>query len=302
MTLPGYVPPSGERDLDKIVRSIRNLYENAAGSNDASSTFVGLLASVADLETRVSSLEDNPSSAAGSLIHKLGSLTPHENLTVKTAASATVGITADALVLFDSGGVAKRFTGLSETLNIANSGVNGLDSGSESASTWYHVFPIGKTDGTVDAILSANSTTPTLPSGYDYYGYGGAVYNDGSSHLTPFYQRNLDVVRQAVNVLSSGSATAITSVSLVSGVPPTATAAAVRVVPFLSSGGPNEAQVSLQPSSTGFGGVTFSLPDQTTAAARFELLCMMETPQVIWYLVAGTNARTNLVISGFSYK
>jgi hypothetical protein len=61
MTLPGYVPPSGERDLDKIVRSVRNLYENAAGSNDASSTFVGLLASVADLETRVSSLEDNPS-------------------------------------------------------------------------------------------------------------------------------------------------------------------------------------------------------------------------------------------------
>jgi hypothetical protein len=34
MTIPGYIPAIGERDLDKIVRSIRNLYENGASNDD----------------------------------------------------------------------------------------------------------------------------------------------------------------------------------------------------------------------------------------------------------------------------
>jgi hypothetical protein len=47
--LPGYVPPSGERDLDKIVRGIRNLYENAAGSNDVSAALSRIVAALSAL-------------------------------------------------------------------------------------------------------------------------------------------------------------------------------------------------------------------------------------------------------------
>lgn len=51
------------------------------------------------------------------------------------------------------------------TLNAATTGANGLDAGSLANNTWYHVFVIGKADGTVAAFGSTN-LAPTLPSGY----------------------------------------------------------------------------------------------------------------------------------------
>jgi hypothetical protein len=44
-------------------------------------------------------------------------------------------------------------------------GLGGLDTGSI-ADGWYHVFVIGKTDGTTDVLISLSPTAPTMPSGY----------------------------------------------------------------------------------------------------------------------------------------
>ena len=263
-----YVPPPGEKDLEKVVRSIRNAHE------------------------RLTVIDPR-------MVRKDGALTPHENLVCKTSASTTVTVTADAVVLFDSDGIGKRFTLLSETPSITASGANGLDTGAEANSTWYHIWAIAKLDETLDTLLSASATAPTLPSDYAYKGYIGAVYNDSSGNFIAFFQKNRKALRAGVSVLSSGSATSATSVDVSVGVPPTATEAWVRMVLFLSSGGPNEAQITLQPSSSSFGGTGFSLPDQTTAAARSDVLVPIETAQTIYYALGGTNARANLVIIGF---
>lgn len=63
----------------------------------------------------------------------------------------------------------------------------GLDTGSEAASTWYHVWAIRKdSDGSVDALFSTSVSSPTMPSGYTYKRLLGSVYNDASSNIRAF--------------------------------------------------------------------------------------------------------------------
>src|SRR5690606_23875708 len=76
------------------------------------------------------------------------------------------------------------------TLNITTSGANGLDTGSEASNTWYYVWLIGDSSGTnpVAGILSASSTAPTLPSGYDSKRRMPiALRNDSTSAFIPFF-------------------------------------------------------------------------------------------------------------------
>ena len=167
-------------------------------------------------------------------------LCPHQRLVISYATAATVTLTADAVVLADSGGRLKRFNSLSETLTISSTGANGRDvvdnSGNEQASVWYHLFAIGKTDGTLDVFASqvgfpgsGTSIYTRLPSGYTWAGYLGAAYNDGSSNLQDFVQRG-DLVGQFVQgVVNAGTAANYTAVSLTTAVPVTARAVDIDI-------------------------------------------------------------------------
>jgi len=90
---------------------------------------------------------------------------------------------ADSLSLFNSSGLAKIVRNISSlNINAINSGVNGLDTGSIAASTWYSVWVIyNPTTETTAGLFSLSSTAPTLPSGYTYYvRIGWVVTNDDS--------------------------------------------------------------------------------------------------------------------------
>ena len=65
------------------------------------------------------------------IVQRQGALTPHESLIVKQASASTVDIDADALVLFDAAGSARRYTAVNLTADITASGANGLDAGVE---------------------------------------------------------------------------------------------------------------------------------------------------------------------------
>jgi hypothetical protein len=52
------------------------------------------------------------------------------------------------------------------TINFATVGADGLDAGTIAANTTYHIFAIGKTDGTVARLASTSVSSPTMPSGY----------------------------------------------------------------------------------------------------------------------------------------
>lgn len=134
-----------------------------------------------------------------------------------------VDVNADEEILFETTtGASKKFTTADLTISIATSGANGLDTGSEAASTWYHIWVIGKTDGTKAGLLSLSSTAPTMPSGYTYKAYAGAIYNDASSNFIKIYQKEKWVARDTRNVLTAGTATTPTAIDITTAVPPTA--------------------------------------------------------------------------------
>lgn len=116
-------------------------------------------------------------------------------------------------------------------IDLSTSGAGGLDTGSEASSTLYTVYVIYDSTGTnpVDGVLSLSQTSPTLPSGYDYFRRLGAVRNNSSNDVIDFEQDGDSSDRRMVyntntsnvQVLSSGSATTYTAVALSSLMPVT---------------------------------------------------------------------------------
>jgi len=69
---------------------------------------------------------------------------------------------------------------------VAGNGNGGLDTGSKTNSTWYHIFLIAKGDGTVDWLFSTNATSPTMPTGYIYKRWIWSVYVDSGGTIRLF--------------------------------------------------------------------------------------------------------------------
>ena len=65
----------------------------------------------------------------------------------------------------------------------------GLDTGTVTTSTTYHVFVIANpTSGAVDVLFSTSLASPTMPSGYTKKRRVGSVVTDSSSNILPFVQ------------------------------------------------------------------------------------------------------------------
>ncbi|KAF0145129.1 MAG: cytoplasmic protein [Nitrospirae bacterium] len=112
------------------------------------------------------------------------------NLVIKNNTASQLSITADGIVLQDTAGKALKVSGVNHIADITVAGVNGLDTGAEAASTWYHIWEIAKADGTKAALLSASATTPIMPDGFIYRTYLGAIYNDSSGNFKTTVQFN----------------------------------------------------------------------------------------------------------------
>jgi len=148
------------------------------------------------------------------------------------------------------------------TVNITVSGVNGLDTGSEAANTWYFIYLIKNlTTGTVAGLLSTSSTSPTMPSGYTLKRRIGAVRNNAASNFLWFdslgggSEKWIKFAQITFDSLVSGAAgnTAWQTVSASSWAPSTAVALDVTI-------GPNDTnsavrlQISKTPGTAGVNG------------------------------------------------
>jgi hypothetical protein len=74
------------------------------------------------------------------------------------------------------------------TVDCTTTGANALDAGSLAASTWYHLFAIGRPDGTTARLASTSLSSPALPAGYTLKRRIGSFRTDGSAHIVPFVQ------------------------------------------------------------------------------------------------------------------
>lgn len=247
---------------------------------------------------------------ATDVIRRDNILALHENLKITRPGTATITITADALLLFDSDGNAKRFAAFNKTADIAVAGANGLDTGAEASNTWYHAWAIGKTDGTAASLLSLSDTGPTMPAGYTYKGYVGAVRNDGSSQFLDFHQRGNYVAIDGthLNALNAGTATTYTAVSLSALVPPTARS----TWGYFGVGQPsvqsaNAVFMGLAPEGSGttdsYGELFTQNPYGNTAQTQINstMEVYMSTPQQVKYYVGGTNAAGYITVNGWRF-
>ena len=164
-------------------------------------------------------------------------LTDHRGLSVKNNATNPnyqLDVAADQVILADGSGNTVNIAALSATADITVSGVNGLDTGSEASATWYHVWAIY--DGVNKRVLlSASASAPTMPGGYTYKAWLGAIYNNGSSNFLKLVQRGLSVSAEPSVAISAASGqTSYTSLSLSAQVPPQATGARGNMGPVSS--------------------------------------------------------------------
>jgi hypothetical protein len=95
-----------------------------------------------------------------------------------------VDVTADALTVETTSGVAYRLRSVSVTPDVTVSGAGGLDTGSVATSTWYSVWIIyNPTTDTTAGLFSLSATAPTMPSGYTAKARFGWVRTDSASNF-----------------------------------------------------------------------------------------------------------------------
>lgn len=126
--------------------------------------------------------------SSGNLTVELGEVyvrQDQQNLIVKLNTSNPtyqVDIDADLLCL---GEYSKVLTSINLTVDITASGVNGLDTGSEAANTWYSIWVIYKpATNTIAGLLSTSEASPTMPSGYTKKRMVGHVRNNAASNFS----------------------------------------------------------------------------------------------------------------------
>lgn len=223
----------------------------------------------------------------------------------------TVGVTNGQVSNFDtvelyevtSTGEAKRFTNLSATANIAATvgTATGLDDGLEVVSKWYHIFAIGKTDGTTSVLLSTDDKSPTMPAGYTYASYVGAVYNNSSGDFNAFKQTG-NLVTSDNNVggaVVGGTSATWADLTITAIIPTTASSVTLWLQAEVASGTTCACYVSgVTGGSTGYvGAVTTGATGTLKTVSTAEI--PISTPQHIYYYKVGDSA--TIYVTGWRY-
>ena len=132
---------------------------------------------------------NQPVPVRGLYLPNLNLALPPDLLLIRpTVATVDIDWTLGGLFLENGSNVVYKETG-NLTVDLTASGANGLDTGAEGASTWYHIWCIyNPATNTLAGLLSTSATSPTLPSGYTYTRLVGAVYNNSGSNLVDFRQ------------------------------------------------------------------------------------------------------------------
>lgn len=221
--------------------------------------------------------------------------------------ASKVDITADEVVLKDSGGKPFLATSVSLTVNIAASGANGLDTGSEAGSVWYYIWVIyNATTVTVASLLSTSATAPTLPSGYTFKALVGVVRNDGSSNFVSFFQQDRECFMADTVVFTAK--TGVTSLTALAGADLTAFQALVPPIAkqcWGAAGNTNaNGGMALAADANGLGlmiacvgGPSGNSINSYQLAGNWRVA--LKTSQTLYYIMAATTAAHRLSVSGF---
>ena len=183
------------------------------------------------------------------------------------------------------------------TISTATSGVGGLDIGVIAINTFYSVYAIGDSYGINpgSALISANLSTPFLPSGYDMFFRIGYIKTDGSAHILPFRQDGIGLDRwmwydaAIATSITAGTSSTYASVDCSASLP-SATPTMVNFLCSFSPTGTNDKLVLVPGTSTAAAG--YATLSGTGAGVTGNLVCPTDAPttDAVDYKVVGTAA------------
>lgn len=133
-------------------------------------------------------------------------------------------ITADEFILKDSNNNAFQALGVSGSIDFTSTGVNALDTGTQSTSVFYYGYVIANPAGSTAVLGSLSSSSPTLPAGYTFKALATAAKSGAGPAFLKYRQVGNIAHYDTINsVLSSAGINTIPSaVSLSNFVPPIA--------------------------------------------------------------------------------
>ena len=160
----------------------RNLKQyDYAGAKVAAVYAVGQLADIEYDGTDFVLLDQLPASI-GNFVGIQGA---YKNLLITTTGlSALAVITADEIVVESSTNTYQTLRSVNVSPSLSVSGVNGLDTGTVAAGTWYSLWVIWN-GSTKAGLLSLSGTAPALPSGYTHAARVGWVRTDATANKYP---------------------------------------------------------------------------------------------------------------------
>lgn len=154
-------------------------------------------------------------------------ITFHKLTNNSGAPNSRVDWTFQTAMLVNGYGQGIYFTnpGSAITCNLAATGLGGLDVGSISATSWYYFYAIsnGVSLNIIASTTRPDSGGPTLPTGYTFTAYLGALRTDGSANLVKTLQLGNRTQYIGMIVLASGNpGSTLSAQGLGSFIPPTA--------------------------------------------------------------------------------
>ena len=224
------------------------------------STQVGLIQSTQ--MGALSSTQLNGLSAAGMTGVSVASAAAFfKNLKIQVTSNTAATVSADLVQMANASG-ATISKAVSSTIGTGATGLNGLDTGTVAAATWYYVWAVSN-GTTTGVVLSTSSTAPNsaITATYPYYARIGALRTAATAVLmaTVQYGRRVQYVVGGVNVanlpiMSSGA----------QGSPTTPTWVAVSVSTFV----PATAFVIVGVVATGNGYTFMAAPNNSYGTAN----------------------------------
>lgn len=196
------------------------------------------------------------------------------------------------------------------TADITTSGANGLDTGSETADTWYaiHVIDDSSNVNPVASLLSESHTDPVLPSGYDKFRYVGWVRNNSSSNFLRFSVSGNGSFRHysytdslsGLQVFANQEPTTWTTVSLDDYVPPTSVHFDPHVQLSVGNNDFVEFRVTGTSLANGEGRPIYGGPTTTLRATNTGLFPTSSSQQIDYRRNDATGAGVDLYVYGFA--
>ena len=174
------------------------------------------------------------------------------HLRARSIGAHKIHVTADEIMLQTHAGAPYRAAIVDVTVDVTASGVNGLDTGTKSSSTWYHIWIIANSGGVVNGLLSTSESNPTLPGGYTRKAYVGAIYNNASDRFISYYQNDKLVwAEKSCPLAMTSFPTNPTSVDLSASIPSTAVSVILELSGLTTIGGHYVSNIFVGPTSNG---------------------------------------------------